>query len=210
MIRSRRQIVSLAAIVFTASLVAACGSSPTTSFYTLATVPADTTMPARQPPAVIAVGPVRLPDYIDRPQFVTRSSSYSISLAAFDQWAGPLDDMLPRALADDLTQRLPGDRVVSFPQVSGPNFDYRIAVNINQFDVDSTGTATLAAQWQIYDVNSPRALIVEEDTFRRQATGSSYEAYTAALSFVLADLSDRLRDNLGAVRGAAPRPITVQ
>lgn len=210
--RIRRLILPVVATVLCTSVLAACSSSPPTNFYTLASGGLDTTAaPAPQQTAsVIAIGPVNLPDYLDRPQIVIRTSTYAMSLSSFDQWAAPLNDMLPRVLVEDMAQRLPADRVVSFPEVSGPSFDYRIAVSINRFDVDANGMATLVAHWQIYGLQGTQARLVNDDTLRQQATSNSYEAYVAALSATLGDLSDRIIAGLGVVRGAAPRPVALQ
>lgn len=212
MMRLPRPIVSFVIAVLATSLVAACGSSPATSFYTLASVPPNpgATSPAHQAPAVIAVGPLSLPDYLDRPQLVTRTSPYTMSLSAFDQWAGPLNDMVPRVLIEDLALRLPGDRVVPFPQVSGPSFDYRIAVGINQFDIGADGGATLLASWQIYAAGAPEARLVDDDIFHHDAAGSGFGGSVAAMSTTLADFSQRLADSIAAVRTATPRPMAAQ
>jgi uncharacterized lipoprotein YmbA len=175
-----------------ALLVAGCAASPPVNLYTLSAVDltaADTRLP--HSPAVVAVGPVTLPDYIDRPQIVTRKSAYQLELAAYDQWAAPLYDMLPRVLVEDLALRLPSDRVVAFPQ-SDAGFDYRIAVDVSRFDVDATGAATLAARWQLYAPSAPRALLVADDTLQQRVEGRGFDAYAAALSAVLAELGDRI------------------
>ncbi len=210
MTRSPRRLASRAASLLVVLLAAGCSASPPTNFYTLASLPPDasTVAAARQPLGIVALGPVRLPDYVDRPQIVTRTGTYAMSLAAFDQWAGPLDDMVPRVLVEDLTQRLPADRVVSFPRVSGPNFDYRIALEVTRFDVEPGGLATLTARWQVYDSLTPRARLVADETFTHQANGNGYEDYAAALSVALAELSERLIDNLNGVRGSPPTPLT--
>lgn len=212
MMRLSRPTVSLTVVVFASLLVAACGSSPATNFYTLASVPPDTASvpPVRSPHVVVAIGPVSLPDYVDRPQLVTRTTPYTMSLASFDQWAGPLSDMVPRVLVEDMAQRLPGDRVVPFPQVSGPSFDYRIAVGINQFDIDADGGATLLASWQIYAAQSPEARLVDDEVFRQAAAGSGYAASVAAMSATIAEFSGRLVDSLNTVRGSAAQPMAAQ
>jgi uncharacterized protein len=139
------------------------GLAPT-NLYTLSAVsaPAVETRP-QSTPAVVAVGPVTLPDYIDRPQIVTRKSAYQLELAAYDQWAAPLYDMLPRVLVEDMGLRLPADRVVAFPQIGDASFDYRIAVDVGRFDVDATGEATLAVRWQLYARSAARALLVADE-----------------------------------------------
>ena len=48
----------------------------------------------------IGVGPVTVPDYLDRPQIATRSSSSSLQFSEFDRWAEPLEKNLMRVLAD--------------------------------------------------------------------------------------------------------------
>jgi uncharacterized protein len=194
-----------------ALLVAGCAGSPPVNLYTLSAAPApaaDTRSP--QSPAIVALGPIILPDYIDRPQIVTRKSAYQLELAAYDQWAAPLYDMLPRVLVEDVALRLSSDRVVAFPQVGDASFDYRIAVDVSRFDVDATGAATLAARWQLYARSAPRALLVADDTLQRQIEGRGYDAYAASLSAVLADLSDRIAQEVNSARASAARPLASQ
>jgi uncharacterized protein len=194
----------LPARLLLAFLVAGCAGSPPTNLYTLSPVDAPATeIRPRSTSAIVAVGPVTLPDYIDRPQIVTRRSAYQLEIAAYDQWAAPLYDMLPRVLVDDVASRLPSDRVVAFPQVGDASFDYRIAVDVGRFDVDETGEATLAARWQLYVRSSSRALIVAEETLRRRIDGRGYDAHAASLSAVLADLGDRIARDVNSARASA-------
>jgi uncharacterized lipoprotein YmbA len=192
-----------------ALFVAGCASSPPTNLYTLSAVDAPPAegRASKSTSAVVAVGPVTLPDYIDRPQIVTRQGAYRLELAAYDQWAAPLYDMLPRVLIENLALRLPSDRVVSFPQVSEASFDYRIAVDVSRFDVDATGQATLAARWQLYARSTQRALLVADDVLQRRSEGEGYGSYAASLSGVLADLADRIAQALNSARAFAARPL---
>ena len=192
-----------------ALFVTGCAASPPTNLYTLSAVDAPPVEGPASPsvPAVVAVGPVALPDYIDRPQIVTRQSAYRIELAAYDQWAAPLYDMLPRVLIENVAMRLPSDRVVSFPQVSEASFDYRVAVDVSRFDVDATGESTLAVRWQLYSRSTPRALLIADDVLRRQTEGQGYGSYAASLSSVLADLADRIVQALNSARASAARPL---
>lgn len=195
----------LAIAVAVALAAAGCADTPPTNFYTLSSIsaPATPIRPAPAHPVVVAIGPVTLPDYVDRPQIVTRESAYAVKVASFAQWAGPLSDMVPRVLIENVAAVLPGDRVVGFPRVSGTAFDYRVAVDITRFEADATGTATLVARWQVYDRAARRAVLVTDDTFVRSAAGSSYEAVAAAMSGTLADLSGRLAEDVATVAARA-------
>src|SRR5512147_3116333 len=141
-----------AVVVLLTLAIGGCAGSSATNLYTLSAVGTAGTesRPPQAPPAVIAIGSVNLPDYLDRPQIVTRQSAYELQLAPDDRWASPLYEMVPRVLVDDIMQRLPTDRIVLFPEIGGVNFDYRIAVEVSRFDVDADGEAVLAARWQVY------------------------------------------------------------
>src|SRR5262249_12603130 len=135
--------LAVAVGVLLLTLAGGGGCSTQTKFYTLARVDgpaADVEAPAAKQ-TVIAVGGASLPDYIDRPQIVVRESPYSVRPASFDQWAGDLDDMVPRVLRENLAVRLPNDRIIPFPALGAPSFDYRVSVAITQFDVSEAGEA---------------------------------------------------------------------
>ncbi|MFW6242141.1 MAG: PqiC family protein, partial [Thermodesulfobacteriota bacterium] len=66
-------------------LPVACGRSLPTRFYLLTP---QKTGPGAAPTAgpSVGVGPVELPDYLDRPQILTRAGEHEIHFAEFDQW----------------------------------------------------------------------------------------------------------------------------
>lgn len=202
--------VALSTLVVVGLSVVVSGCAPATKFYTLAKVkgaPGDGSEPAKVA-VVVAVGPVALPGYVDRPQIVIRESPYTLRPAVADQWAGGLDDMVPRVLIGNLAERLPGSRIVPFPRVGGPSFDYRVSIDISQFDVDSAGEAVVVASWQLSDQASSKTLQLGDTTARARARSASYEDRVAALSQALADLSDDIARAVAIQpRGGVPTPL---
>ncbi|HYC21875.1 MAG TPA: PqiC family protein [Candidatus Bathyarchaeia archaeon] len=194
----RRTAAKLAFIAGAVATLAACSGSTPTRFYMLSSVadPAPLGASSTVSTLVIALGPVSVPSYVDRPQIVTRESANAVQLGTFDHWAGALEDMIPRVLADDLAARLPGDRIVSFPRAVAPTFDYRVAVDLGRFDVNSEGEAVIAASWQIYGPADRKALTIRETTVQTQAMGQSYEQRVAALSRGLGDLSNAIAQDV--------------
>lgn len=196
----------LATIILLCALMAGCGTTAPPRYYTLAAVPPSVGAPATAVvPARIVVGPVNLPDYLDRRPIVTRDSAYAVHLATNDYWAAPLQDMVPRILVADLAARLPADRIDSFPELSS---DYRITVDIDRFDTDASGLATLTARWRIYGKTAPQPLQTGEVTLQQQGDAADYQAGTAALSAALGDLADHLVQALMQARAQAPRAIS--
>jgi uncharacterized lipoprotein YmbA len=108
---SRNSLASLAVVV--AALCAGCGSAPKERFYTLA--PASGALPpaaspaavASQPRTSVAIGPVRVPDAVDRPQMVVREGPNRVEILEQQRWAGSLRSEIARALVAGVGERLP-------------------------------------------------------------------------------------------------------
>lgn len=189
-------------------LVAGCAGAPPPGYYTLGAIPPSSPAASVTAPALISVGPVNLPDYLDRRPIVTRDNAFAVRLAGNDYWAAPLQEMVPRVLVSDLAMRLPADRIEGFPQISDSVGDYRIVIDVSRFDVDVSGMASLVARWRLYGRNTPQPLLVADESIQRQAdAGGGYGAGAAALSATLGDLADRLAQALTTVRARAPHAI---
>ena len=205
---ARRNRPSAVAAFLLAVVLVGCASAGPPGYYTVAPVqPAAVAPTATAAPLLIALGPVTLADYLDRRPIVTRDTAYALRLADNSYWAAPLQDIIPRVLVADLAMRLPADRIESFPQMVGTGGDYRVAVDIAQFDFDASGLATLATRWQIYQRNASQPILIGQETLQRQAETNGYAGGVAALSLTLGDLADRLADAIAKLRREMPRPI---
>jgi Uncharacterized protein conserved in bacteria len=96
----------------------------------------------------IAIGPVTVPELVDRPQIVSRIDANRVSINEFARWADPLKSQIPRVLAAELTQFIPGSIVSVYPQRVDDNA-CRVSVDVQSFDSSTSGTVTLAAIWSV-------------------------------------------------------------
>ncbi|MCB1821939.1 MAG: membrane integrity-associated transporter subunit PqiC, partial [Candidatus Competibacteraceae bacterium] len=76
-------------------MLAGCGSTPPTAFYTLS--PLSASLPTAQTSAsrsdvTIGVGPVTVPEFLDRPQIVTRTTANRLDVDEFHRWGGSLQE----------------------------------------------------------------------------------------------------------------------
>ena len=100
-------------------LLAACASPRTSQFYTLGT---DMAAPAAASSAlVLALGPINLPEYLDRPQLVTRVGGNRLEVDEFNRWGGALDEEISRALADRIGARLGTRQIYHYPSRIAPH-----------------------------------------------------------------------------------------
>lgn len=207
---SPRRVSSAFALAVPALALLALSCAPATRYYALSPVdPGAPLAKAAAASAVVAVGPVNLPDYVDRPQIVVRTGPHTLDQAVFDQWGGDLDDMVPRLLVEDLARRLPGDHFVGFPEAGDVPYDFRVPVDISQFDVSEAGEAVIVARWQVRGKPGSETVLVRESTSRAQATGKTYDQRVDALSRALADLSSDIAAAIAPLpRGEAVAPRT--
>ena len=83
--------------VFVAAILTGCGSPPKERYYALSV--ADAMSEAAPAAFAVAVGPVSVPDIVDRPQMVLRVAANRMELSELNRWAEPLKEGIARAVA---------------------------------------------------------------------------------------------------------------
>lgn len=150
----------------------------------------------------IGVGPVDIPEYLDRPQMVIRISSGEVRLADFERWAEPLKANFPRVLGENLSQLLATDRISIFPWTGAPHIDYRVTVEVIRFD-GAPGTAVLLdARWSLISEEAEKTLTQKKSVITIPAEGQDFGGLVAAQSKAVAALS---REIAAAIMADAQR-----
>ena len=181
------------------TLAGCAGGSAPTRFYVLTPVAGvEKSNPAVPSKAGMAVGVrrVALPDYLDRPQIVTRSSPNKLDLAEFDRWSAPLGQAFAGVLAENLATMIPADGVAVFPWPRSAQVDYEVTVEVAQFEGRLGGECSLVARWSIFG-GEKKALLTTGKSSLSEPAGGDYEALVAAESRLVGALS---RDIAGALR----------
>jgi uncharacterized lipoprotein YmbA len=183
-------------------IVAGCESAPT-EFYTLSNMQLPPPGTSNTPRTVVGVGPITLPDYLDRPQIVTRASGNRMMLAAFNAWVEPMDGMFTRVLVENLSSLLATDNVVALPQRRPMALDYQVEVDVARFDADATGRAVLDARWKVFGKDGESLIEEGRSTIVEPAVGpDSYEDIVAAMSRALAEMSSTIASAIEQHRSA--------
>jgi uncharacterized protein len=181
-------------------IAALCGcSSPNAAFYTLSPDTSLERTGAALPIAVV-VGPVTVPDLLDRPQIVTRVSDNEVALNEFARWGEPLKSGIARTLAADLDLLLGAARVSVPGQAALVPETCRVRVDIVRFDAVPGEAVTIDAQWVVRVPGKPSP-IAGRTLARERLAGPGDAQLVAAQSRALATVS---RDIAAAIRGALP------
>jgi uncharacterized lipoprotein YmbA len=181
--------VAFLAIVLTAGCRAA---APPISYYALGALEKPPRIEAPSPSsAVIGIGQITLPEYLDRDQMIVRTSPHRLHIDDSNVWAAPLSDELARILAKNLMMLTGSSQIEHLPWEQRFRPDTVIGMQIFNFEADADGRVHLLAAIRISDrrSNTEKALTVD---LEERAAGSSYPELVAAQSRILGELSRRI------------------
>jgi hypothetical protein len=145
----------------------------------------------------LAVGPIDMPMYLDRAEIVTRVPPNTIRMSPLDRWAEPLRDNFARVLTADLEAATGSQNVISFPWHGTPSVDYRVAIDVEQFELRSDGVAVLVARWRLRAGTSGAtvraARSAHEVPIDGDDTAQAVEALSRAVALLAADIAAAIR-----------------
>ena len=188
---SRRRLITGLGLL---AALEGCTTSPDSRFFTL--VPQPAAASAGRSPATVAVKPVELAKYLDRPQIVRHSDAYELQIAGLERWGEEMHDMVTRVLIENLTLRLPASQVLG---ASGPltiRADVTVEVDISRFDADQNGKVFLDARSAVQ--RDGRRPSVWSDRITVQPASPSITDLVAAMSDALGQLSEHIAQVLAA------------
>jgi uncharacterized lipoprotein YmbA len=199
---------------------AGCSSTPASNFYLLTPIPeaAERAEDISGGGIALGIGPVVFPQFLDRPQLVTRDGSNRLDVDEFNRWGGSVQDDFLRVWGENLAHLLGTSRIVVFPSETRMPVDFRITAEIVSFEASPGNDAVLKVRWAVMDSYLEQALTVQEDVYRCPVRAVSAptssrkqqlaiaadnsEAVVAAMSQCLGEFS---RD-VAAVLRSTPRP----
>ena len=187
------------------ALLAGCATPPS-SFYALTPMPGAAGRASGLSGGRLAVGlgPVAFPQFLDRPQIVSRDGTNRLSLDEFHRWGGSLQDDFLRVWGENLAALLETSRILVLPSDVRAPVDFRIQATVLGFEGTPNREAVLKVRWVVQEGQGDGVLAAREDRYAcplRQGGGE--EALVAALSECLGAFS---RDVADVVHGL-PKPV---
>ncbi len=137
----------------------------------------------------IGVGPIKISEYLDRPQMAARPTPYSLQFAEFDKWAEPLDKNLASVIAENLSILLSTDRVVVFPWAGSVHVLYQVTVDVAQMEYTPDGKALLAAGWSVFGNDGGKLLAIKRSRIIVPVESAGFEAIASAQSRAVGEMS---------------------
>jgi uncharacterized protein len=192
---------SLLASLLLLFLLTACTADRPVRFYTLP----DSRAPGTQSPgpvvseAAVAVGPVTLPDYVNRPEIVTRAASGEVYIAESDRWAGPLEDDITRVLTEDVSAGLRSMNIAAVSWRRPVQTRVRVPVTIVRLDAIQGRRVWIEAQWTVRTAGGAAEGRVYEGTFEAPAPGPGYQGIASGISTAIGQLGEKIVQSLAGI-----------
>jgi len=185
----------VAAFALSLAVLAACGRSAPTHFYTLRAMPPASAIQAA-PTVPIRIARVEVPGTLDRPEIVREQANNQVKVDDLSQWSAPLGQLMRTTLIEDLIKRLPNGRVVP---TDAPKPAATVDVSVEIVAVHETvGTLSIDVTWtQTRPSGEAGATTVQTLSLSAPLADRSNAAYAEALSQAMAQLADAIAARLG-------------
>lgn len=152
-----------------------------------------------RPDLGLAVGPTQFPKYLDRPEIVTRDGAHRLVLEEWHRWGGSLRTDIQRVVADDLGVLLGTTRIAVYPAEPTFPLDYRILLDVREFEGTPGGSVRLRALWAVVGANG-KALAVDASDIEQPVASSSWKDFVAAYSDALGVMTRQIATRVAGLR----------
>ena len=170
------------------------GGNIATKFYILNPMDSShslTTAPGQNDLLYVEIRSFSLPQYLERPQIVTRTNENSLRFEEFHHWGGNFRKNIMRVLGINLSQILHTPNIGIVPRIFPPPPDFRIDVTVTRFERWADNTVYFSAQWRLLCGKANKVLTTQTINLSGEVAnkGVGLEHTVSAMSNLMGELS---------------------
>ena len=153
------------------------------------------------PGIIIGIGPIKIPEYLNRPQMVTKDKDGILKFDEFNRWGESLGGGLTRMIREDLTDRVPGEKWTLYPWNPSIAVKYQVVVDVVQLESEFDKGMDFIVQWMIIDVQNSKTILIKRTEFVQPILPPNYSGLAQTLSLTCATLSSQIAKALALIKG---------
>jgi len=139
------------------------------------------------------LGPVRIANYLNRPQLITAQSGVRYQLWEHHHWAERLDQNIARVVGENLIRLTGFQAMLPHPWAYRDEPDYQISIEIESFHIDDAQHCLLTAVWQLKRLGTPpKRLEQRRFYYREPVPAQDAETLVAAQNQALLRLAETI------------------
>ena len=153
---------------------------------------------ASDPGLNIDILDLQIPQYLERFQIVTRSAENRLRLSEFNQWGENLRENLIRTMARNLSTALSPANVTTPVNRGNITHDYRIHIEIDQFEHDIDKRVKLSAHWELAQARKSAEARIEtfNASSKTEIEPDDYDGIVSSMQSLFADLSRSIAESI--------------
>lgn len=142
---------------------------------------------------VLAISPVIIPRYLDRPQIVSLSNGINLEFSDTHRWGEDLNIGIERILIESISTHFASVSGIAKSIRLGGLYDYSLFVEVLHFEGERGGKITFDATWILYK----KRQIIEQGVFSQTFdVDLTYDDYVRKHSMLLDELGKNIAQNL--------------
>lgn len=197
----RNSDYKLIVLLFATSLLSAClggGGTIPTRYYLVDPVEYASESIKAVRPLSIEILDLNIPQYLERFQIASRSSESRLEFSDDNQWGENLRKNLLRSMARNLSKLLSTVDVATPLSRSTSRPDYRVQIDIEQFEQNIDSKVKLVARWQLSSGLQSQSLGVFSVDLESEQTieAENYDQMISAMRQLYGELSERIADTI--------------
>jgi uncharacterized protein len=187
----------LSAMAFLVFSLVGCAGSRSSTYYLLSPASADIdTAKSTELGCCIhlRIARVTIPEYLNRPDIVTRTTENILTLSDDDQWAEPLSENVARVLAENISRHVCTKKISLSPGKASGESDYRVEVEVYRMDGSLGKDAVLDVWWTVLGGAGNIVFRSKRSKFSESVKGNTYSAFVQAQSRLLDTFSREIAE----------------
>ena len=154
---------------------------------------------AVNPELALGIGPVTIPETVNRPNIVTPLDSNQVEVAEYHRWSEPLIENISRVVVTNIANRLSLSKLYAYPWLGNP-VDYQVRIDVLQMTGTPAESVSMQVRWQVLTGEKPRQLLLTRITeYDESISIEGYSAMVSAYSRLVAALSDDISKAVAAI-----------
>lgn len=152
----------------------------------------------------IGLGPIEFPEYLNRPQIVTRSHPNELMFSEYRRWAEPLSENFAQTLSENLSRELGTDNVFVYPWPPQVDVTWQVLIDVNRFEGKLGDEVHLIARWVVIDGKENRVRLVRKSRITEpveKGKHNRFNALIAAESRAVATLGEEISTAIRRLQG---------
>jgi len=144
----------------------------------------------------LRLGPFTFPEYLSRPNIITRTTDNKIVVDEIQRWAGSLEDDFHRIVGANMGALLESGNISVYPANSRMTTRYNVIGEINTFDGYLGKKIILNIRWFVLGPEGRKTYSSKQSVIVEPVMGEDYAALVLAQSKAVGKLSREIADEL--------------